>query len=149
VNADYGTVTVSFGQAYEVKRLIDELAQIDVDSGREDSHKYWYSWLYRKFKVTSYKTIPLAKFEAVISWLRQQNAINRKKLRRPVNPLWRNKTYGAIYGRWRQLGFQKEAIYAFAFERLNLNSPISSLTELGEQNLKKLYGIVFRMKSFK
>jgi hypothetical protein len=133
-------------QAYEVKLLIDELSQIDVDAGREDSHRMWFSWLYRKFKVTSYKTIPSEKFEAVISWLRQQKAINRKKLRRPANALWRDQLYGAIYGRWRQLGFQKDEIYEFAFQRLELDKPIGSLKELGEQNLKRLYDIVIRIK---
>jgi hypothetical protein len=61
-------------QAYEVKKLIDELSQIDVDSGRADSHKTWYAWMYKKFKVTSYKTIPAEKYEKVVSWLRQQKA---------------------------------------------------------------------------
>jgi len=133
-------------QAYEIKRLIDELSQIDVDSGREDSHRYWYSWLYRKFKVTSYKTVPLEKFESVMLWLRQQKAINRKKLRRTDNGKWQDQLFGAIYGRWRQLGYQKGEIYDFALQRLELDAPISSLKELGEQNLKRLYDIVFRMK---
>ncbi len=133
-------------QAYEVKLLIDELSQMDVDAGRPDTHRNWFSWLYRKFKVTSYKTIPSEKFETVISWLRQQKAINRKKLRRPANALWRDQLYGAIYGRWRQLGFQKDAIYDFAFQRLELDKPIGSLKELGEQNLDKLYRMVIRMR---
>lgn len=133
-------------QAYEIKRLIDELSQIDVDSGRDDSHRHWYSWLYRKFKVTSYKTVPVEKYEGVMVWLRQQKVINRPKLRRPANEKWRDQLYGSIYGRWRQLGYEKAAIYNFAFERLELDEPISSLKELGEQNLKKLYDIVFRMK---
>ena len=132
--------------AYEIKRLIDELSQIDVDSGRADSHRHWYSWMYGKFKVTSYKTVPVEKYESVMSWLRQQRAINRPKLRRPANDKWRDQLYGSIYGRWRQLGYEKAAIYNFAFERLELDAPISSLKELGEQNLKRLYDIVFRMK---
>jgi|SRR5665213_182687 len=133
-------------QAYEIKRLIDELSQIDVDSGRADSHRHSYSWMYKKFKVTSYKTVPSEKFENVMSWLRQQRAINRPKLRRPANDKWRDQLYGSIYGRWRQLDYEKTTIYNFAFERLELDTPISSLKELGEQNLKKLYDIVFRMK---
>jgi hypothetical protein len=40
--------------------------------------------MYRKFKVTSYKTVPSEKFESVMSRLRQQRAINRPKLRRPA-----------------------------------------------------------------
>lgn len=141
-----GPQHVTEEQAYEIKRLVDELSQIDVDSGRADSHRHWYSWMYRKFKVTSYKTIPLDKYEGVMSWLRQQKAINRPKLRRPANEKWRDQLYGAIYGRWRQLGYEKVDIYTFAFERLQLDVPISSLKELGEQNLKKLYDIVFRLK---
>jgi len=140
-----GPQHISEEQAFEVKRQIDELAQMDVDSGREDSHKAWYSRMYRKFKVTSYKTIPLEKYDGVISWFRQQKAINRPKLRRPANGQWRNQLYGAIYGKWRELGYEKSAIYGFALERLKLNRPIESLTELKEQNLKRLYDIVIRL----
>jgi len=133
-------------QAYEVKRLIDELALIDVRSGRADSHKTWYTWLYRKFKVTSYKTIPSEKYEAVISWLSQQKAINRKKLRRTDKGEWQNQLFAGIYTRWAKLGYEKDAIYDFAFQRLGLDEPIISLKDLGEQNLKKLYEIVFRLR---
>lgn len=140
-----GPQHISEEQAFEVKSSIDELAKIDVDSGRADSHKEWYSRLYRKFKVTSYKTIPREKFDNVISWLGQQKAMNRSKLRRPANTEWRKQMYGAIYGRWRQLGREKSTIYSFANERLQLKCQIQSLTELGEQNLKRLYDIVIRM----
>jgi hypothetical protein len=140
-----GPLHITEEEAFEVKRLIDELAKIDTDSGRPDSHRTWYSWMYRKFEVTSYKTVPREKYADVISWLRQQKAINRKKLRRPANKKWRDQLFGAIYGRWRQLGFQKEDIYAFAFERLELAKPITSLTELGEQDLKGLYDIIYRL----
>jgi len=141
-----GPQHISEDQAYEVKKFIDELAQIDVDSGRPDSHRDWYSWLYKKFRVTSYKTIPVEKYDAVIIWLRQKRAISRSKLRRPANALWRDQLYGAIYGKWRVLGFQKESIYPFALEHLKLNKPITSLKDLGEQNLKKLYDKVIRMR---
>src|SRR5208337_4768403 len=54
---------ISEEEATEVKRLIDELAEIDVNSGRPDSHGKWYNALYKTFGVTSYKTIPKSKFD--------------------------------------------------------------------------------------
>jgi hypothetical protein len=42
-------------------------------------------------------------------------------------------------------GLEKQEVYDLAFRRLALNEPISSLKELGEQKLKKLYDIIIRM----
>ena len=42
-------------------------------------------------------------------------------------------------------GLEKQEVYDLAFRQLALNEPISSLKELGEQKLKKLYDIIIRM----
>ena len=46
--------------AFEIKRLVDFLAEIDVLAGRSDSHSGWFSRLYRRYRVTSYRPIPTA-----------------------------------------------------------------------------------------
>jgi hypothetical protein len=136
---------ISEEESAEVKRLIDELAAIDVAAGRPDSHGKWYNTLYKTFGVTSYKTIPKYKHDDVLTWLHQQTGRSMPKLRRTNNPEWRNRRYTAIYAKANQLQMQKTEIYDFAFDRLKLKKPIASLKELGEQNLDKFYRIMMGM----
>ena len=44
----------------------------------------------------------------------------------------------------RELGWQKPDVYAFAQQKLNLKKPIESLTQLGPNQLKSLYGYIIR-----
>lgn len=133
-------------QAYKIKQLIDQLSEMDVKTGRRDSHSKWYSKLYKRFKVTSYKTIPLEIYEEVVTWLHQQIAQERKKLRRANNTEWGKQHYTAIYARAKKLGLEKEQIYEIAQLKLCLKKPITSLKELGERNLKRLYNIIMQKK---
>lgn len=52
--------------------------------------------------------------------------------------------YSSIYARsgneWKM---DKSELYDFAFEKLKLKSPICSLKELSDVNLKKLYTLLF------
>jgi hypothetical protein len=131
--------------AFEIKRLIDFLAEIDVKAGRPDSHSGWFSRLYRRYRVTSYKLIPTESANDAVQWLRQQVPQQRPKLRRSAPEEWRNQLYGSIWGKARKLAMPKQLVYDLALQRLALKKPISSLKELGEQNLKKLYDILIRM----
>lgn len=131
--------------AFEIKRLIDFLAEIDVKAGRGDSHSGWYSRLYRRYRVTSYKLIPAGLRNEAIQWLRQQVPQQRPKLRRSAPEEWRNQLYKSIWAKARKLAMAKQTVYDIALQRLSLKKPILSLTELGEQNLKKLYDIIIRM----
>lgn len=131
--------------AFEIKRLIDSLAEIDALAGRPDSHSSWYSHLYRRFKVTSYKLIPVESGDDAIQWLRQQVPQQRSKIRRKAPDEWRQQLFKSIWSKAGRLGLEKQEVYDLAFRRLALKEPITSLKELGEQKLKKLYDIIIRM----
>jgi len=131
--------------AFEIKRLIDFLAEIDVLAGRSDSHSGWFSRLYRRYRVTSYKLIPVEYGEDAIQWLRQQVPQQRSKIRRKDPKVWQQQLYKSIWAKAGRLGLEKQEVYDLAFRRLALKAPIASLKELGEQKLKKLYDIVIRM----
>ena len=104
----------------------------------------WWNNFYKVFKVNSYAEITQDQFEDAIKWLTKQEAANRPKLRRKDNPKWRNELYAAIYARAKELGLEKEDVYAIVSEKLD--KEVDSLKELGEQNLEKLHGIIMRMK---
>lgn len=132
-------------QAHKIKNLIDKLVEIDVLAGKPDSHGECHRRLWNRYEVTSYKKLRVEDFEDALSWLKQEVAKARPKLRRTNNQAWRNEHYKGIYAKWREMGYEKEKIYAFAQNKLELKKPVNSLKKLGEQNLKKLHDIITRM----
>jgi hypothetical protein len=131
-------------QAFTIQQHIQKLAEIDLSSGAP-SYGRWQNKLKRRFKVTSYKLIARRDYPAVLSWLRQQAAIIRPKLRRTNNARWRGEFYTGIYAKANELGMQKQQVYDLAKERLKLAKPISSLKELGEQKLERFYRIIQKL----
>lgn len=133
-------------QALTVKELINEIVKMDEQAGRQPSYSRWYLKLYKKFKITSYKLIPLDQLAEVKSWLHQQKAMQRPTLRRSNNSAWRKSIYTAIYAKANELGIDKSQLYQFAHQKLKLNKPVNSLKELGERNLEKLRIYLFGLQ---
>ncbi|GAB5525407.1 MAG: hypothetical protein Roseis2KO_32790 [Roseivirga sp.] len=144
-------IHISESEAKRIKDKVDEIVRINDNSGKlksQEDKKRMYSQLYssikNRFKVTSYKFIPKEEFKNCYEWLQKEIAgKHTPKLRRSNNPEWRKKRYGSIYTKARQVGLEKPELLLFAEERLNLKAPIQSLKDLGEQNLDKLYKILF------
>lgn len=144
---------ISGEQAIQIKTHIDKIVELNENAGKfkkkEDKGKcYRKTWnsFYDNVGVTSYLILPKEKFDEAIKWLQQQEAIQKPKLRRTNNDEWRKKNYSAIWSKLRELGLEREKAYEIANERLILKQPISSLKDLGEQNLEKLYQIIMKMK---
>ncbi len=124
-------------QAKKIKDKFDEIVQTDVEAGkitlteRGDLYKKLHNTLNKKFNTTTYKAIPKEKFEEAYNFVCINSARNVSKLRRTNNDEWRKKRYRSIQARANQLGID---VHQFANEKLNLENPIFSLKELGEQN---------------
>ena len=104
----------------------------------------WWTALKRTYGVTAYREIPRELGDDAIAWMKLQIARTRPKLRRTDNQSWRNELYAAIYARARELGISKGEVYAIVHDRLGKR--VTSLKQLGEQNLKKLYNIMMAME---
>lgn len=141
-----GPEHITDAQAFEIKRMIDKLSELDVVAGHPDSHGGWYTRLYRRYKITSYKLLPAEEFDGAMAYLRQQVAISQPKLRRNDNQTWRANIYGVIWAKARELGLSPAEVHALANARLNLKRPIRSLKELGEQNLERLYRLMRNLR---
>ncbi len=144
---------ISGKQAQLIKKHVDQIVELNEKAGKfktkeDKSFFYGKTWasFRSKFSVTSYQLLPKEKFNEAIHWLNQQEAIQKPKLRRTNNDVWRKKNYSAIFSRLKQLGLEKEKAYEIANKKLNLKKPIDSLKDLGEQNLEHLYQIIMRMK---
>lgn len=139
-------------QAKQILEYISKIVEINEQAGKfkdtKDKSKFfsltWTSFKNR-FNVTSYHLLQKDKFEEALTWLKKQIAFDhRPKLRQGNNPQWKKDIYGAIYAKaQKDLHFNKDELYQFAFDKLKLKQPISSLKELSDTRLNKLYKIIF------
>jgi hypothetical protein len=134
-----GPEHLSAEQARNIQTRVEEIVQLEAESGREPNYKKWWGKLKSHFRVPTYREIASAQYEEVIAWLQQQVALLRPKLRRTNNPEWRNSLYKGIWARAREVGMSKDEVHAFATSELQLDAPLESLKDLGERNLKKVY----------
>ncbi|OBW98141.1 hypothetical protein [Gallibacterium genomosp. 1] len=127
---------------YKIKEIVDHLVEKEVASGMSTQQAYakWYGALKKRYRVTSYTLIPAYLGNEAISWLQQQSAIKRSKISKNNNKLYRNELYSAIYARVNNLGLSKGELYNIAFNKFNKR--ISSLTQLSDVSLKRLYQFI-------
>lgn len=137
-------------QASVIRKLINDMVDINYKAGKyktteqkSKAYQNFWSSFKNKFNITSYHLLPKEKFTEAETWLHKQVALQRPKLRRANNPEWRKEIYTSIYARIKSLSIAKDELYDIAFQKLNLKMPISSLTELNDTNLKKLYQIIY------
>lgn len=127
---------------YKIKEMVDKLVEKEVSAGMSVQQAYakWYGALKKRYRVTSYTLIPAHLGNEAISWLQQQSAIKRSKISKNNNKLYRNELYSAIYARANNLGLSKGELYNIAFNKFNKR--ISSLTQLSDVSLKRLYQFI-------
>lgn len=133
-------------QGKKIKALVEKLAFKLVNEEGKPNFQDAYGGLYRHLGVNSYREIKRTQFDEAISYLRQQGAINRSKLKRSNPQSYRNDLYAPIWAKQKELGWEKSAVYDFAFEKLDLKKPITTLKKLGPIQLKNLYEHISRAK---
>ncbi|MDA8155605.1 MAG: hypothetical protein M0Z52_03995 [Actinomycetota bacterium] len=133
-------------QKQTIQEKLTELVDIGVIAGksRDELFPHWWGRLKRKFRASTYHELFQDQYDDVLLWLAQQKAILRPKLRRRDNDAWRKEHYTAIWTKTRALGISKPQVYELV--AIKLGKAVESLTELGERDLKKLYGIIMRLK---
>lgn len=137
-----GPEHISDACAYKLSELVKKAVEIDVKTGKEKAKSYqtWWSRLKKRYKVPRYDLIPCISEEDAVSYMQQEIAKLRPKLRRKDNDAWRKEHYTGIWARSKQLGYDKAWVYSLVEEKIG--KKIKSLTELGEQDLKRLYIII-------
>lgn len=130
---------ISDSQAKEIRDRVQKIAEERVGEKRYSSPPYGvvYAALYNRYKITKYTLLPKDKYEDAIKWLDKQIAIYRPLLKKTNNEQYRKDMYTSIYSRTKQLNIPN--IHEYATIVLELKKPISSLKELSDTRLKKLY----------
>lgn len=129
---------ISDAQAKEIRDRVKKIAEEKAGERRYISAPYGlvYGTLYNRYGITKYTLLPKDKYEDAIKWLDKQIAIYRPKLKNVDPEQYRKDMYKSIHARANQLNID---IHEFAITALDLKKPISSLKELSDTRLKKLY----------
>lgn len=131
-------------QRDRLRRVINELAERLAIPGVRGGVAAAHAMLQRRFEVPSYLMIPRDRFEDALSFLRQQRAAHRSRLRQRDPVGFANDLYRAIFAGARELGWSGESVYRFAADKLSLKRPLASLKDLGPLQLQSLADAVRR-----
>lgn len=133
---------ISDAQAKEIRDRVKKIAEEKAGERRYTSAPYGlvYATLYNRYGITKYTLLPKDKYEDAIKWLDKQIAIYRPKLKHVDPEQYRKDMYKSIHAKANQLNIN---IHEFATTALGLKKPISSLKELSDTRLKKLYTKLF------
>jgi hypothetical protein len=146
-------VHITDDQAKQIKAKVDEIVDINDKAGKfatSKSKSTFYSKIWTDFKnrfsCTKYTLLPKEKFEECLEWLQSQIAYKHRPALRANNAEeWKKQMYGAIYTRSQALNMDKVALYEYAQDKLKLTKPITSLKELSDTRLNKLYKYIISL----
>ncbi len=142
ITPDERHVTVE--QREKIRAVIGELAvRLSGEDGKPN-FAAGHRMLQRRFGIGSYLLLPREKFGEAMKFLKEQRAAHRSKLRQRNPAAYASDLYRAVFSRATELGWARQEVYAFAAEKLGLNNPISSLKELGSNQVKSLAGFMRR-----
>lgn len=133
-----GSVTAE--EVHQISEWIAKLADGETKMTRKSAFGMWWNRFYKKFKVTKSGDLDSAKMADVKAWYGQQVAIQTSGLKYKASDLWRNRRYGTIKGKMREMGIvDDQAYYRDLSERLKIKKPFKSLKELTKANLDRVY----------
>jgi len=130
--------------AAKVKEVIEDLANRTLGEDGKPNFGMWYTRLNKRFKVGTFRAILVEDTAELLSWLSQQKAMNRGKLRRSNPGRYRNDLYSVVWANADSKGMSKDEVYEFARVKLRLKKPIVSLKSLGPNQLKHLSEFIRR-----
>lgn len=140
-------VHISDAEAKQLKDKVDEIVELRSKvEGKDKSYCYKrvYNELYNHFNIPSYKLLPKNQFDEAIKWFDKQKVYRyRPKLRNVDNNEYRKQLYKSIHAKANQLKWGNEELYNFINDFLLPKVRITSLTEMSDTRLKKIYNKLF------
>ncbi len=135
---------VSAEQRDEMREVIRELAARLAGEDGKPNFAAGHRMLQRRFGIGSYLLLPREKFGEAMKFLKEQRAAHRSRLLQRNPAAYASDLYRAVFSRAGNLGWKREQVYTFAAEKLGLRNPITSLKELGLNQVKSLLGFMRR-----
>ncbi len=119
-------------------RVIHELAERMPAASGQPNLAAVHRMLQRRYGVVSYLLIPRERYGDALTFLQRQRVIRREALARRNPAAFCRDLFRSIYARAGELGWSREAVYAFARARLQLTRPVTSLKQLEVEQLRSL-----------
>ena len=140
VNFTPGPQHITPETARKLYELVKEIVERLTVSGGNVQKAFQRVWgdFNSHFRLTTYKELQREKAEEGISYLRQWRASKNSKLRFADPEKFRIAQLKGIWPRSKSMGFTDADLYEFATKKLKLKSAITSLNDLGNQQLSRL-----------
>jgi hypothetical protein len=140
VNFTPGPQHISPETARKLCALVREVVERLTVSGGNVQRAFQRVWgdFNSHFGLTTYKELPREKADEGVAYLRQWRASRNSRLRFADPEKFRTAQLRGIWPRSKSLGFRDLDLYAFASRKLELPRPITSLNDLGNQQLARL-----------
>lgn len=126
--------------ARQLSGLVDEIVERLTVSGGDVGKAYARVWgsFNAHFQIQTYRELPRDKAENGVRYLLEWRASKNSKLRFADPEKFRTAQLKGIWPRSKSLGFDDSALYEFASRKLKLKAGMTSLSELGNQQLGRL-----------
>lgn len=128
-------------QAEIVERLTVKSATLPDEEVKKKQGR-WFGIVWSQFHETfgtaehGLQSLPREKFDEAKTWLLQYRASKDKNFKRANPQRYRNTLTTTIYSLAGQLDWSKEQVYQFAAEKIGYSSSITSLNDLGNNQLE-------------
>jgi hypothetical protein len=122
-----------------IRALIGEVAVHFARADGKPNFAVAHRMLQREFNVISYVLLQRDRFEDAVAFLKRQRAASRWRMSRSPSPGHATQLYRAVFSRASVLGWDREQVYAFATEKLGLEKPLTSLSQLGVKQVRSLF----------
>jgi len=133
-----GSVTAE--EEFQISKWIEKLADGETKLTRKRAFGMWRNRFYNKFKVTKTGELDSEQMNSVEAWYRKSVAIQISGMKYSASDLLRDKRIGSIKGNMRKMGIKDDQeYYRDLSNRLKLKKPFSSLKDLTNANLGRVY----------
>lgn len=127
-----------------VSDWIKELAEESTGKELAGLISEWWSRLYNRFNLASYKELKSEDMPAVEAWHQQQLNLIRADRKTTSPDAWRKSKYASIKSKMNKMGRTDEKYYPELSDRLNMKKPFKSLKNLSKHDLGRVDGMVKR-----
>ncbi|HVT94090.1 MAG TPA: ORF6C domain-containing protein [Bryobacteraceae bacterium] len=135
---------VTTEQRDRLREVIGEVATRLAVGGAGPNYAAVHRMLQRRFNVASYALIEREQYDEALKFLKQHRAIFRSRLRRRDPVAYDRDFYRAIFSLAGELAWDRSAVYRFAEQKLGVKRTLTSLKQLGPNQLQALADLMRR-----
>jgi len=135
---------ISVAQCRTVQKWIETLAENTTRMAREQAFAMWWVRFKKRFGLNRYEELETAQFDEAKRWYQQQRAILTRGLKNKVPDAWRNARYATIKQAMKAIGVSNDMYYPQVTQRLKLRRAFTSLTQLTNRDLDRVYAMALR-----